>query len=309
MSADSAPGYVHTALCYASDRELLDSAVPFLAEGVERGDAVVIALDPARADLVLAELDRPDAVTTLPAGGQYARPALSIKSYCDLFTTLLDGVGAVRVLGALPPAAMEQEWDVWSRYEAAVNRAFDRFPVSTMCTYDTRELAPEVVADVLSTHPLLADPRGDHPRNPAFVDPSSFLRRPQRAEPLPVQFTAPAVDLVDPMPATARAALHAVRTVAPAALDDLVVSVSEVVTNAHTHGTAPIHLRAWTEPAHMVVTVHDAGPGPTDPFAGLIPTPSPRGGGYGLWIAHQLCTHVLHTHDTTGFTVRLSIIG
>ncbi|GAA3001896.1 anti-sigma factor RsbA family regulatory protein [Actinokineospora diospyrosa] len=303
-------GYDHVALCYADDRELLASAVPFIAGGVERGDAVMIALEPARAEVLLNAVDQPDAVTVLAIGAQYARPAGAIKSYSDLFTKLVtDGAQAVRLIGELPAPVLATAWDVWARYEAAVNYAFDRFPVSTLCAYDARTTPPAVLDDVAKTHSLLASPDGNHTPNPTYVDPPSFLARTRPTTPHPVQLRAPALELVDPAPGDARRAVVAANagTLGPDALDDLVMSVSEIVTNALRYGLGPRRLRLWVGVGHLVVTVHDAGPGPADPFAGLLPKAGHDGGGYGLWIAHQLCDHVTLDRDASGFTVRLTM--
>jgi anti-sigma regulatory factor (Ser/Thr protein kinase) len=82
--------------------------------------------------------------------------------------------------------------------------------------------------------------------------------------------------------------------------------VSEVVTNAIRHGRAPTTLQAWAASRHVVVTVHDTGPGPSDPFVGLLPAKKDKAeGGFGLWIAHQLCHRVTLDSDDNGFTVRL----
>jgi hypothetical protein len=56
-----------------------------------------------------------------------------------------------------------------------------------------------------------------------------------------------------------------------------------------------------------VATVADRGDGPDDPFAGLLPVTDTRSGGLGLWLTHQLCSHV--TLDTTddGFTIGLVV--
>ncbi|MBM7774490.1 anti-sigma regulatory factor (Ser/Thr protein kinase) [Actinokineospora baliensis] len=306
----SGRGYDHVALCYADDRELLASAVPFLAGGVDRGDAVMIALDPARTDLLLDALPHPDAVTVLQIGAQYARPAGAIKSYSDLFTALLaDGAPAIRVIGELPAPVLTTAWDVWSRYEAAVNHAFDRFPVSTLCAYDTRTTPAAVLDDVARTHSLIAHPDGTHTANPDYVDPPTFLTHTAAPTPHPTQLHPPALELLNPSPTDARHAVAAANadTLPPDTLHDLLVSVSEAVTNALSHGTAPTRLRLWVGHDHLVVTVHDTGPGPTDPFAGLLPATGTTSGGYGLWIAHQLCDHVTLTRDTTGFTVRLTM--
>ena len=56
-----------------------------------------------------------------------------------------------------------------------------------------------------------------------------------------------------------------------------------------------------------MVHVHDAGPGPGDPLAGLIPVwgrPGSREGG--LWVIHMLELDVALIRSRDGFTVRLA---
>ncbi|RLK53908.1 anti-sigma factor RsbA family regulatory protein [Actinokineospora cianjurensis] len=297
----------HVALCYADDTELLGVGVPFLTDGLDCGDAVLLAIDPPRAELVLAAVDRPEKVTVISTDLQYVRPAIAIKSYRELFTRLVDGgAGAIRLLGEIPDPT--PAWDAWSRYEATVNHAYDQFPLVSMCAYDTRTTPAAVLADVTKTHTLLARPGATHP-NAAYIHPLTFLAARVPAPLYPVQHQPPAVALTNPTPSAARTAVttRATGVLRPDDVDDLVVSVSEVVSNALTHGTAPITLHLWTTPGSVVVTVQDNGPGPTNPFAGLIPTPTPTGGGYGLWIAHQLCHHVALTQTPTTFTIRLTM--
>jgi len=90
-------------------------------------------------------------------------------------------------------------------------------------------------------------------------------------------------------------------------IEDLVFAVSEAVTNAVTHGRPPIRVRLWTAPDRIVATVTDCGDGPADPFVGLLPVTNTSSGELGLWLTHQLCSHV--TLDTTdeGFTIRLVV--
>ena len=56
-----------------------------------------------------------------------------------------------------------------------------------------------------------------------------------------------------------------------------------------------------------MATVSDRGDGPADPLAGLLPLTDTSSAGLGLWLTHQLCSHV--TLDTTndGFTIRLVV--
>jgi anti-sigma regulatory factor (Ser/Thr protein kinase) len=86
----------------------------------------------------------------------------------------------------------------------------------------------------------------------------------------------------------------------------LIIGASEAVSNALRHGQPPVTVRIWAAPDRVVVSVHDTGPGPADPLAGLIPAAhSPSDPGLGLWVMHQLDidTALIHTGD--GFTVRL----
>jgi anti-sigma regulatory factor (Ser/Thr protein kinase) len=91
------------------------------------------------------------------------------------------------------------------------------------------------------------------------------------------------------------------------AIEGLVFAVSEAVTNAVTHGRRPVRFRLWTAPDRIVATVTDRGDGPADPFVGLLPVTDTCSAGLGLWLTHQLCSHV--TLDTTdeGFTIRLVV--
>ena len=97
-----------------------------------------------------------------------------------------------------------------------------------------------------------------------------------------------------------------VRSAEQLELDDLIVAVSEVVTNAHRYGHGPVGLRIWAGADRIVVTVVDAGSGPADPFAGFLPVNSEASAGLGLWITHQACSHVRMHRGPNGFTIRLT---
>ncbi|HYH26541.1 MAG TPA: ATP-binding protein [Blastococcus sp.] len=57
-----------------------------------------------------------------------------------------------------------------------------------------------------------------------------------------------------------------------------------------------------------VCTIRDAGAGPADPFAGYGPAHGEdlSAGGMGLWLARQLCDHVVLRRDERGSSVRLA---
>ncbi|GAA1655225.1 sensor histidine kinase [Catellatospora bangladeshensis] len=306
MRPGAPAGFVHEAAFPGSDREFLDVVVPFVRRGLAADEPVVVAYGPRQRELLSGALGPDSGVLFLDGGEQYARPALALKQYRELFGDLLaSGAQRIRVTGEVSYHGLREQWDWWARYESAVNTAWAGLPVWALCPYDVRHTPPRVVDDVRRTHPYRAVP-GGHYRDPAYQEPGEFVPG-VGAWRDPLEQDAPVLDLADPQPGPARDAVAALRQAAGVSVDDLqalLVAVSEAVTNAWLHGRPPVRLRAWTGPGRLVVSVADAGPGPADPMAGLVPGPRP--GGMGLWLAHQLCTHVSLQRDPHGFTVRLA---
>ncbi len=306
---DKQRGYDHSAVYYASDDELLAVAVPFLLRGVDAGEPTMVSLEPERAELVRAALPPSAQVTFLTTNDLYVRPASAIREYRVMMAELVaSGASDIRIFGEVPKAAISTAWDWWVRYEAAVNHAYDEFPLRSMCAYDTRTTPSHILDDVARTHPFVATPDGGHHSSGHYIDPPAFLATPRPVTPYPIQHTPPLVELTDPTPSAARRAVHeANKTTLPTSeINDLKLAVSEIVANALCHGRPPVRLTLWADTHHMVITVHDTGTGPTDPFAGLQRAADHGTGGYGLWLTHQLCSHVALHRDEQGFTVRLT---
>jgi anti-sigma regulatory factor (Ser/Thr protein kinase) len=302
-------GYFHEALLFGSDEELLDLVVPFLLDGVEAKEPTLVALDDHSVAVVQAAIGDASGVTFLPHASQYDRPALTIKRYRHVLEDYVAaGAAQIRAVGSVPHPGLGAPWDPWVRYEAAVNRALADLPLWGVCAYDTRTTPSQVLADVERMHPHLAMSDGLHTVNGGCVAPEVVVadRPPPPLDPLEAQ--SPAVLLVDPTQSAARQAIRSVShhsQVDDRTVDDLLISVSEAVANALAYGRPPVVVRVWTWPDRIVVTVTDQGPGPADPLVGLTPVPDQMLGGFGLWIAHQLCADVSLAADDDGFTVRL----
>ncbi|OJF11216.1 anti-sigma factor RsbA family regulatory protein [Couchioplanes caeruleus] len=301
-------GYFHAAVQYASDEELLAVTMPFLLGGLAAGEPTIVTFGERTAELVRAALPAGAPVEFLSGGAMYARPAAAIRSYRALLARHVEaGAAQIRIIGEIPAAAFGNTWDWWARYESAINHAYDDFPLWSMCAYDVRVTPTAVLADVGRTHPRFAVAGGRHEDSGTYIDPRAYLSEHRPPVPDPLQEGPPTVTLAAPTPGQARAAVRAAdRGGVPAAdVDDLVVAVSETVTNALRYGRAPVRLRVWGGADRIVVTVTDAGPGPKDPFAGLLPATDTATGGRGLWIAHQTCDHVASARDDEGWTIRL----
>ena len=302
-------GYFHEAVCYASDDELVAVVVPFLRGGVEAGEPTVVALGEEHADLVRRALPEPSAVTFLSGGPMYERPAAAIRSYREMLAAYVSaGAHQIRIIGELPLVALGNTWGAWARYESAINHAYDDFPLWSMCAYDTRRTPRAVLDEVARTHPRHALPGDRHVDSDRYEEPAVFLREVRVPVPDPLQSGPPVVELADPSPVAARRALLAVDpgVLTPGELSDLILAVSEVVTNAVRHGVAPARLRLWIGADRVVVEINDGGLGPDNPYVGLLPAGDGLTGGLGLWLAHQLCDHVTLTRGEDGFSVRLT---
>ncbi|MFI7577709.1 anti-sigma factor RsbA family regulatory protein [Micromonospora sp. NPDC049497] len=302
-------GYYHVGLHYDTDDELLAVVVPFLLGGVEAGEPTFVALGERTGGLVRAALPAGSGVRFLPGGEVYARPAAAIRAYRELLAEqVAAGAEQIRIVGEVPTPAFDATWDWWARYESAINHAYDDFPLWGVCAYDTRTTPAAVLADVARTHPRFATADGLHVPSDGWTAPDTFLREARPIPPDPIQETPPTVVLVEPTPAEARSAVYDADRgqLKEDDVEDLVVAVSEIVTNALRHGRSPVRLRLWAGDDRIVVSVSDAGPGPLDPYAGLLPVSDGSPGGLGLWITYQSCSHVSLHRGPDGFTLRMT---
>jgi anti-sigma regulatory factor (Ser/Thr protein kinase) len=164
-----------------------------------------------------------------------------------------------------------------------------------------------MVDDLYATHQTVGH-AGGHRHNDRYQDPVDFISRRMDAPADPVEASAPSAQLLDPSPATARTAVGAFAInsrLPPHEVENIVLATHEAVGNARRHGRPPVVLRLWVQPGRLTVTVTDTGPGPTNPFLGLLPPDHPNGAGLGLWISHQL-VDMTHRRHRDGYTVRMT---
>jgi anti-sigma regulatory factor (Ser/Thr protein kinase) len=303
---------VHEALFYRSDDEFLETVVPFLEQGLQAAEPTLVALND-RASTMLRSALGSSALVFLGGRDRSHNPASTIMHHRELVTGhVAGGARHVRVLGEVPHLGHGSPWEWWARYEAAVNHAFAEFPLWNVCPYDLRITPAEVVEDVTRTHPWMTADDGAHVANPRYEDPEKFLLG-RAPVPDPLEAEVPRVDLLDPAPGAARRAVRGCADPGLAAaidVDDVVLCVNEAITNALVHGRSPVRLRVWSSPHRLVVLVADGGAGPGDPFVGLLPTVRPEAvstgsAGLGLWMAHQMCSHLTFDRDGGGFAVRM----
>jgi anti-sigma regulatory factor (Ser/Thr protein kinase) len=210
----------------------------------------------------------------------------------------------------VPQPGNGRRFEAWDRYEAAVNTVWDDFPVWGRCLYDATTTPAAVLDVVRRTHPHIVSPAGQRQASDLYQDAMTFEGLPYVPDPL--EGSPPLAELVDRPAADARHALAQIARgrVPDTTLEDMLIGVTEAVANAQYYGVPPATVRIWAAPDSIVVTVHDTGPGPVDPLAGLVPAASSapdsrRRLGLGLWVMHQLDIDVTLRRASDGFTVRL----
>jgi anti-sigma regulatory factor (Ser/Thr protein kinase) len=310
---------VHRALIAGSDADLVAGAGAFVADGVAAGQPVVVACTPATAGLLRPALADSAAVAWAEwsdvFGSGAAAAVTAVRRLAERHRGDAAADGPVRVLLEPLPGEDPDDWREWQRYEAVLDHEVTGEPVLTLCVTDTRRVPDALVATARATHPLLVVGGREQP-NPAHVDPADYLES-LPVPPEPLEDTEPLLraDSVRDLRGLRRALAEraADAKLAPGsepALEDFLLAVDEMTTNALRHGRPPVSLRLWATGERLVCTISDHGAGFEDPFIGYGPAHGSdlSLGGMGLWLARQLCDHVDITPDGDGVQVRLTTV-
>jgi len=294
--------FAHEAFVFATDQELVERVVPFAAEGLSRGEPVLVVAG-ERVRTLLAEALGPD-VTRLAA---FADAAAwwrgghgTLHAYDRDIRALRASVPSWR-LAAEPVWLAAEEGREWSRFEAVANRCYAAMPYYSLCLHDRQRLPAPVLDAVARTHPLTW---GGHApvASAAYEDPLSFIRsaRPQWHE-RPGRFSAGTV-------LAPREARDLVSGWVPdewsPRTEDIVLATHELITNS-LRVSAAAGLACWTDGDSLVVEVSDQGPGLPDETLGYIPPDDHVERGRGMWLAWSLADDAAAVSGSTGTGIRL----
>jgi anti-sigma regulatory factor (Ser/Thr protein kinase) len=296
----------HGLILYDDDETMVGKMGPFLRNGLERGDAVVLVMDGRKRELLIDRIGVPaDDVVCIDRDTFYTRPLDALARYDVRLRQLVrDGANSVRVFAELPQCSQSADVDDWISYEAIVNRALAHHPLWVVCGYDARELPGPLVESALQTHPEVLGNGWE--RNDRFRLPEAVLTRHTHPPGL--------VEDLHPLPLDDgyRAFCHQlseelrVAGVLDSEASDMVLAVGEVLTNAHQHGGERVAAYAGRIDDGFVCEIVDSGHGIDDPFAGYVPPRPETSDGAGLWVARQLTRTLEFLRSPDGFRVRLS---
>ncbi len=291
MRTDAAGGantYEHRAVFYEGDAGFATQIVPFVAAGVDRGQAVLAVVSPTRIALVRECLgERATGVQFLDVCRVGANPAHLIPTWRQFVEESAGdrgarGIGEPIWAGRDGPALLEAQ-----RHEALLDQAFaDRPPVAIWCPYDVTQLAPPVLEEARRAH----DHRPHDRANPSPPDDVGVAPFDAPLEPAPRAARVVPITHADSL-AHARAVVAAEATRAGLfgdRIEDAIVAVNELVANTIRHGGGRGSLRVWTSGDELLCEVADRGH-IRDPLAGRRRPEKDQLGGRGLWLANQLC--------------------
>jgi transcriptional regulator with XRE-family HTH domain len=166
----------HSVFPYGTDDQFRTTMGTFLSEGIERSEANLAVTTGANIELLREHLGK-DArrVEFVEASGWYSSPIGALNAYKAFSDAKLERSAAwVRMVGEpIWAGRSDAEVRLWTRYESLFNLVFAAYPVTLVCPYDERSVAPEIVRQAHLTHPNTVSNRGLS-RNPEYTEPGRF---------------------------------------------------------------------------------------------------------------------------------------
>jgi len=189
-------GYRHVCAFFSSPQEEYDTLLPFVRDGLERGERAYHVLPSqyreehlehlrsAGIDVAAAQrrgqLEVATPQETYLRGGHFDQDAMLtlIQEVLEAGPTL--GFPLTRLIAHAETVLWHPEdWssvNEWIEYEMRLNDVLPRYDDPVICTYDANLLNGTILVDILRTHPL-AIIGGLLYENPFFAPPQEFLRQ------------------------------------------------------------------------------------------------------------------------------------
>ncbi|HEX8856036.1 MAG TPA: sensor histidine kinase [Thermoleophilaceae bacterium] len=298
----------HEALFYAGEAGFLGVTLPFIRDGVARGEPILVVVSSRKIELLRAALaDDTDGVLFADMGEVGANPARIIPAWRDFVEEHAEPGRRLRGIGE--PVYAERspaELIECQRHEELLNLAFqDADDFWLVCPYDTDSLGPDILRDATLSHPF-GGASGNGNENPEYRGLDAAVA--PLADPLPepgnevheLAFTGEGLGVVRGFVAEHAASAGLGQTRA----GELVMAVNEAATNSVRHGGGRGLLRVWREDSSIICEVRDAG-SIDAPLAGRVRPRGAQAGGHGLWLVNQLCDLAQIRAAEDGGVVRL----
>ncbi|MGH3023335.1 MAG: anti-sigma factor RsbA family regulatory protein [Gaiellaceae bacterium] len=302
-------GFVHEALFYAGEEGFLSGTLPFVREGLERGESVLVVVSDRKIDRLREGLDGGgERVLFADMSEVGSNPAHIIPLWWDFVGERARG-RPVRGIGEpISPERGPVELVECQRHESLLNLAFADAPAwRLLCPYDVAALDGSVVEEARRSHPHLVED-GRREESPTFRGLDAIDA--PFDEPLPAPpASARELRFADESLPSVRGFVY--EQAGEAGLTtpqthDVALALNELATNTIRYGGGRGVVRAWREDETFVCEVEDSGC-IDDPLVGRRRPGLEQRGGRGLWIANQLCDLVQVRSFAEGSTVRVHL--
>ncbi|MDF2092181.1 sensor histidine kinase [Knoellia sp. 3-2P3] len=301
----------HLALVYHGVDEFVGRVSGYVRAGLALDEPVLVLASREKVARVRDELGADAAAVEFADAEVGYHPQLRATYECLDYIQRQGGrrsrVVAEQALGRRSPMEVAD----YLRMESAANVVYQPYPVEILCPYDASALSSDLIEACHRTHAELLEHDGAR-RSALFVDPHRFIPDSTTVPAPPA--SAPAISCLTgaDVPSARHFAREEMRRAGlpDDVVDDVVLAVSELVSNALTHGRPPARLAVYTEHAPgqvpvLVCHVRDDGGGPVDALAGYAPPADLGTNGRGLWMARQLCDSVEVSTDGGTTDVRV----
>jgi anti-sigma regulatory factor (Ser/Thr protein kinase) len=293
-------GFDHSALLYHSEREYVDSLMPFITEGLEQQQPVLVAVPGDRLDALLEVLGDAAAEVTTADMTEFGRnPGRILAGQFSFVERHPDR----RVRIVAEPAYVgrtESEYLACMQHEALANIAFSGSDITGLCPYDASCLDQSVLDHVRLTHPDVWQ-GGSRSRCPEYAVDAALdqCNQPLATSPAAVTHT---VEHALHLAGARRSAERYGRLLGMAAdrVADLLLITTELATNSLNHADGPCRLAFWYDNGFVICEARDTGHW-DDPLAGRRPPGSGGVGPYGLFVVNAIAD-LLRTHTSSAGT-------
>ena len=296
--------FEHEALFYEGLDGFLDGTLPFLREGVESGEPMLVAVSAEKIARLRAALGaQGEAVEFVDMTVLGRNPGRIISAWWDFVDAHPDqpirGIGEPVWAGRGAAELVECQL-----HESLLNVAFAGTPsFRLLCPYDVAALAEGALHEARCSHPVVDAQASAHYRGPErLLSPFETPLPSPGGHSASSAFDADSLDEVRSTVAdwAARAGLSGTRAA------DLVLAVNEAAANSIVHGGGHGVLRTWSENGSLVCEIRDRGR-IADPLVGRRRPALEAPTGRGVWLAHQMCDLVQLRSGADGTVMRLHV--
>lgn len=183
----------HVCAFFANDDEEYRVLLPFIREGLSRGDKTVNVVNPAAREEHLQRLAQAgiDSATPLKSGqlqirintevylrdGRFDQDRM-LAAFEEMASSArnAEGFPMSRIVCRMDWASGDQSRiDDVIEFESRVDEVWRRYNDAVICTYHLGQLSGDAVIDIMRTHPMVII-GGQLQQNPFFTRPEEFLR-------------------------------------------------------------------------------------------------------------------------------------